>query len=57
MFDLPSECIEDIETFKQILRLTGDNMPRSSASVCALNEVAGKQKPRGAQLCSYSVLN
>ena len=51
MSDLLSQYTEYIETFKQILNLPNprDNMPRSSTTICILNDVAGQQevRPRG----------
>ena len=46
MSDLPSQYIEDIETFRQILKLPDprDSMPRSSTTGWFLNEVAGQQE-------------
>ena len=48
MSDLPSQYTEDIETFRQILKLPDprDSMPRSSTTVWALNEVADQQELR-----------
>ena len=48
MSDLPSQCTEDIETFRQIVNLPDprDSMPRSSTTVWALNDVACKQELR-----------
>ena len=49
--DLPSQYTQDIETFRKILKLPEprDNIPMSSTTVWAINDVAGRQKlrPRG----------
>ena len=48
MSDLPSQYFEDMETYRQILKLPDprDNMSRSSTTVWALNDVAGQQELR-----------
>ena len=49
--DLPSQYTEDIETFRQILKLPDPrgNMPMSSITVWDLNDVASQQelRPKG----------
>ena len=51
MSDLPSQYVEDIETFRKILKLPAprDTMSRSSTAVLALDEEKGQQelRPRG----------
>ena len=48
MSDLPSQYAEDIETFRQILKLpdTRDIMPRSSTTILALDDEKGQQELR-----------
>ena len=51
MSDLPSQYMEDIDTFRQILKLSDprDNMPMSSTRMWSLNDVASQQelRPKG----------
>ena len=48
MSDLPSQYTEDIETFRQVLKLTDprDSIPVSSTSVWGLNKVTQQQELR-----------
>ena len=51
MFDLPSQYVEEVETFRHILDLPDprETMPKSSATVLGLDNEKGQQelKPRG----------
>ena len=51
MPDLPSQCAEEVETFRQILELPDprETLPRSSATVLGLDDEKGQQelRPRG----------
>ena len=51
MSDLPSQYTDDIETFRQILKLPDprDNMPMFSTTVWGLNDVPSQQelRPKG----------
>ena len=48
MSDLPSQYAEDIETFRQILKLpdSRDTMPRSSTTILALDDEKGQPELR-----------